>query len=356
MSAALALVDASPEGGATSLGLVEKGISEESTESLRKAERLHKIDTLLKPWRDERRAKLNARARAAEIRGLKTRRDWYKARADALGSTWTSRAAVCGDKYAIELTCGGGVRDAKGRLLGCGQVRMRPIHCQLRDWCPECIERRRKKTYARMVPALSARLREERVAWVRAGRPWRQAPQLRLLTLTAKHGATLEETRERVSKAWPKWRRWLYDEIGYAPSYAGIWQTTDSTGGHPHMHVCIVLPFIPVQAMAAAWVQACDGNAEKQGLDLRTREVKDAARYIAKYVTATAIDEGTKVETAAAWVRTTYARRLVLTSRAFWIPPKCRARCDCGCTEAPSVRIVESPTYERGNSKGARAP
>lgn len=270
--------------------------------------------------------------------------------------TYTVRAEGCGERWVLEQSCGGGRRDESGRLIGCGQVVTRPLYCELRHWCEACIDRRRKREFARLVPALTARTREQRVAWYRAGRPWRQAPQLRLLTLTAKHGETLEETREIIAKAWPLWRRWVYDQCGYAPAYCATWENTDSTGGHPHLHVCIILPWISVQAMASAWVSACGGHAEGQGLDLRTVGAREAARYVAAYVTATALDSETDPETAAAWVRTTYARRLVLTSRRFWVPPKCRPRCDCGCTEAPVVRIVERTGERRAGPKGARDP
>lgn len=356
MSAAIALVAVPPPppaGGASLIGLVQKGISGDCAESRKKAARMAQIDVLLKPWRQEREDIHRTRAAQARKEGNRERARWYEGRADALTQRYSSRADECGERWAVELSCGGGRRDPDGRLVGCGQIRLRPVFCELRHWCEACIERRRQREYARLIPALTARTREERVRWYKQGRPWRHAPQLRLLTLTARHGETLEETREVIAKSWPKFRRWLHEACGYAPSYAATWETTDSTGGHPHLHVCIVLPFLDVRSMAAAWVQASRGHAEAQGLDLRTVGAKEAARYVAAYVTATALDSDTAPETAAAWVRTTYARRLVMTSRAFWLPEKTRARCDCGCTEAPDVRIVEAPEQ---TAKRERAP
>ncbi len=167
-------------------------------------------------------------------------------------------------------------------------------------------------------------------------------PQLRLLTLTVRTGADCAETRAEIAEAWPRWRRWLWDRIGYAPPFAATWEVTDGegAGAHPHLHVCIVLPFVSVTAMAAAWVHATRGSAEVQGLDLRTVKAREAARYVAAYVTASTMDDELSTETAAAWVRATYARRLVTTSRAFWIPAPVRPRCNCGCTKPLQVQLV----------------
>jgi hypothetical protein len=204
----------------------------------------------------------------------------------------------------------------------------------------DCAALRRRREYARLVPALTARTREERVRWYRAGRGFKGAPQLRLLTLTVRTEETLDATRASIARAWPVWRRWLWDRIGYAPPFAATWEVTDGpSGAHPHLHVCIVLPFVSVQAMAAAWTSATGGAAAAQGLDLRTVKSREAARYVAAYVSASTLDEDLSTETAAAWVRSTYSRRLVSTSREFWLPAPERVRCDCGSCEPLSVQL-----------------
>lgn len=326
------------------LGLVQGTISGECSKSLDNSpaaerrmvawgpgeawERLRQVDGLLSDWRHARAELFEKRAREARRSKDRTRARWYEGRAEALASSWTSRAVACGTERVLELTC-----------HGCGSVRTRPVMCGLRHWCSECARIRSRREFKRLAPALGARARQERVAWLKAGRPWRRAPQLRLLTLTIRHLGTLEETRERIAKAWPKWRRWLRKEIGYAPSYCASWEVTDSDGGHPHLHVCIVLPFLDIARASAAWVTATRGAAEGQGLDLRTVGTTTAARYVSAYVTASALDPATAPEVAAAWVRTTYGRRLVSTSRGFWLPDARGQRCDCGSCEPPSAAI-----------------
>lgn len=304
--------------------------------------RLAQIDAHLVEWRASLEASLLARARGAELRGDCP--DWWQKRGEALETGWGSRAESCGEVRTLVLTC-----------LGCGQMRERPAPCALRHWCRECAELRRKREYARLVPALTRRTQEERTRWYRAGRGFRGAPQLRLLTLTARTGADVVETRAAIAKAWPLWRRWLWDRIGYAPPFAATWEVTDGpSGAHPHLHVCIVLPFVSVTAMASAWVHATRGAAEVQGLDLQTVKAKEAARYVAAYVTASTLDEELSTETAAAWVRATYARRLVTTSWAFWIVTPARVRCDCGSCDPLSVQL--QPKYDGSNTPRGPPP
>jgi hypothetical protein len=232
------------------------------------------------------------------------------------------------------------VRQLVLTCLDCGQVRVGPVACGLRHWCPECADWRRRREYARLVPALSERLRGERVAWYRAGKGFRGAPQLRLLTLTARTGDSLDETRASIARAWPLWRRWLWDQIGYAPPYAATWEVTEGRAGpHPHLHVCIILPWVSLPAMAAAWTVATGGAAEAQGLDLRSVRPREAARYVAAYVTASTLDDELSPETASAWVRASYARRLVHTSRGFWLVAPERQRCNCGSCAPLSVAL-----------------
>lgn len=316
-------------GDASALGLVQQSTTEDSAESL--GNRLAQVDANLAEWRAALASKLRRRAHARRIAG---RCDlWWKQRARALERGWSVRASGCGEERTLVLTC-----------RGCGTVRERPVPCALRHWCPACAEHRRRREYRRLVPALTQRAAEERRAWYRAGRGWKGAPQLRLLTLTATTQATVEETRAVIAKAWPRWRRWLWDEIGYAPPFAATWEITDGpAGAHPHLHVCIVLPFISLPAAAAAWSRATGGRAEAQGLDLRTVNSRKAARYVAAYVTASTLDESLSVETAAAWVRATYAKRLVTASRGFWLAPERRERCDCGSCDPLAVAIERAP-------------
>lgn len=409
----------SPSGDGAPIGLVQQGTSGNHATSQEKpsvrvvkpptfgrhagfaswVRRQNRADALLAPWRHAMEAHLEGQAR--EIRRAHGRKagDWYQSRADALHYPYVGRAGRCGLDRRLELHC-----------AACGQMEERPVLCGLRHWCRKCVSERAQREYKRLVPALDARVRSERAAWIARGEPAHLAPQLRIMTLTVRHESTLEETREEISRAWPRFRRWLGHELGerfgeigtpkgggwgrvldhtglcevrrnywgrvlrHEPTgrkreplrgrnkphrraqFCGIWEVADKShdSGHPHLHVCVVLPWIDVRAMAAAWVRATDGKAEAQGLDLRTVPTKHAARYVAAYVTASTLDDDISPEVSAAWVRTTYARRLVQTSRGWWLPDVDRERCDCGSHEPLVPHVVRIQTVEE--RRAARAP
>lgn len=336
---------ASPFADANPLGLVQKGVTEDSAESLAFRAHLRAIDSHLADWRGGLAADLRKRAAAAHLRGDDP--SWWQSRADALDAPWSDRAAGCGTVRTLTLTCG-----------ACGEVRERPVPCGLRHWCSSCADARRRREYARLLPALDARTKEARADWFRGGRR-KGAPQLRLLTLTVRTQDTLHATRLAIAQAWPRFRRWLWDELGAAPAYAATWEVTDGpSGAHPHLHVCVVLPFVPIRPMAAAWAHATRGAAEAQGLDLRTVGTREAARYVAAYVTASGLDTDLSSETAAEWVRATHGRRLVTTSRAFWLPREPGPRCSCGSCEAPRVQVADARALAeaRGPPIGGGAP
>lgn len=326
--------------------------------------------------------------------------EWYQARADALHFPFVGRARRCGLDRVLETHC-----------AECGTMTERPVMCGLRHWCRDCVSARARREYKRLLPAIDARAREERAVWIGRGLPTHRAPQLRLMTLTVRHRGTLEETREAITRAWPRFRRWLglklgeeFGEIGTPKGgrgwtrvldaagtasvrrnywgrvlrgedpgrkreplrgrnkphrraqFCGIWEVADKShdSGHPHLHVCIVLPWIDVRELAQAWVDATDGAAEMQGLDLRTVDARNATRYVAAYVTASTFDEDLSPEVAAAWVRTTYARRLVQTSRGWWLKDPHRQTCDCGSC-APLIPRVRSTRPEL-EERRARPP
>lgn len=349
------------------LGLVQVGTSGDSAESLvnppqssespqspEQWERARQLDGLLQEWRLEKRdafERIARRARELDKRAggeteWATRAEWYEARARGLSVPWGERAGECGRERELAVTCN-----------ACGSVHVRPLACGLRHWCEPCALARSRREFSRLQRALDARVREQRVAWFRAGRERKRAPQLRLLTLTVRDGVDLEEARDVIAAGWKNLRRWLHEECGYAPAFSATWEVTGGTSrkGHPHLHICAVLPFIDVQRMADCWVRVTRGRAEGQGLDLTTVTPTGGAKYVSAYVTASALDEDLPAETAAAWTRASYGRRLVHASVRFWLPLEKRPCCDCGEHASQSVAVRQTNKHEP-NKRSSRAP
>ena len=344
------------------LGLVKKGISGEYAESKgnwgpsvvkgginHTWRRRARVDALLGPWRRNLEDRFTAKMREANRAGDRTGARWYEGRAEALATGWSVRARQCGRRCKLERTC-----------LACGEVREEPLLCGLRNWCSSCVADRAQREHARLVPALLEHTKLERARWFARGGERSRAPQLRLMTLTVREqGTTLEAARELIAKSWPKLRRWLRSELGYAPPFCGTWELgydpiTGSGVGHPHLHVCIIMPWVDVRELASAWVRATRDGAGAQGLDLKTVSTNAAARYVSAYITGATLDDRIPAEVAAAWVRTTYGRRLVMTSRHFWMPEAERVRCECGCMTAPNVQVrpLDPPSAAMGPIRG----
>lgn len=328
------------------LGLVQRATTEQPAESLGN---LAALDAALAAWRRERAREHSARAGAAAWEGRARTAAWHRARARALAEPWHERAARCGSEWVAENRCD-----------GCGHAEARPVRCGLRHWCASCAAHRARREYARMMRVLAEHVRAERSRWHRAGRPRHQAPQLRLLTLTvAHHGESVAEQRAAIERAWPRFRREVHRLAGgHAPPYAATWEVgiEEAAEGHCHLHVLIIAPWMPLHALASAWVRATHGLAEAQGLDLRTvRRPSEAAAYLAAYVAGSTAAMELPVPVAAAWVRATHGRRLITASRGFWLAATAAYVPACSCCGAVGLlvrrilRACSVRTMERAN-------
>lgn len=188
--------------------------------------------------------------------------------------------------------------------------------------CADCAQRKAKRLYRRLMPAI--RLQEARgmAKWHAAGRPTGGRPVLTLMTLTVR-SVTLDDLgarRKLLSDAWNRFRTWWSETYGKRLSYAWTAECTDGTNGqgNVHLHAVVMLPFVDYRTLEAAWKRAVGEQGGHLDFQRKRTDPKAAARYVAKYAS-----KGVKfatVQTAAAWVMAQHGKRGVSSSRDFWAP------------------------------------
>lgn len=244
----------------------------------------------------------------------------------------------------------------------CGR-RPVPVKCGLRWLCGRCKKRTFARARHRLSKALGARVR----ASARSdGRPGFQRRPV-LVTLTTRHTGDLTSDRERVGESWRKLRQWLHgrarvqawskarrqfedteETIGQF-DYALVWEVTPGRDGlgHVHAHVVALWPRTDWNLLRAEWKRATgDDGAEidlKRAASRDATEVQSAVNYLAKYTSkGVQVGEFTP-ELAAQVIDATYGKRLLSTSRGFWLPEP-----PCACpTCFSSWRVVERPGARR---------
>jgi hypothetical protein len=194
-----------------------------------------------------------------------TRATWHRNRAGGQ-TTRFARVRSCGSRIVIAscLTCG----DArKARPEGCGVARV----------CPRCSLAGAKERRARFGKARGISLyRSMKIGLTRKHRAGGRYTE-KMLTLTVPH-VTLAECTDIVAKearddtharivalfrAWPIFLRFLNrawkrrGEDGYVKYHRAFeWTPGKDAIGHPHFHVYMWCPFVPVELIRAWWAHA----------------------------------------------------------------------------------------------------
>lgn len=257
---------------------------------------------------------------------LEARRARHAAKAAAWRATLGGPLGESKAKFhdARARTGGYAVRVAKCCVKGracehCGMVILR--RCGAAMVCESCSSHRWGKARRKLARALQGHLNVRVEAWRRRGRPAYHEPRLALLTLTIRHSGDPSADRELLSVAWHRWRAW-YREANKGENLPYAWAPEYTPGtdgkGHVHMHVTTVLPWVDLDAMRDAWKRATGAQGERIHLSVKTRGVRQAAKYLAKYAT-----KGVKnlnVKHAAAWMRAQYGKRSMSKSRNFDAP------------------------------------
>lgn len=193
--------------------------------------------------------------------------------------------------------------------------------------CHECSSSRWTKVRNKLARALTGHLAVKVEAWRRRGRPGGQEPRLAMLTLTLKHSGDVSADREHLSLSWHRWRAAWRERTGENLAYA--WSVEYTPGqdglGHVHMHVTTIMPWVDLREekgkpspFRASWIRATGGQGTRIHVSSKTRGVRDAAKYLAKY--ATKGTKGLTVEHAAMWMRAQHGKRACSTSRHFFAP------------------------------------
>lgn len=245
--------------------------------------------------------KLRWQARAASDDLTVSQRRYAAQRARSCGTAPSVRAAECGLGGVWNIKCG-----CRRSSVG--------SRCNVRHACEDCATRVRSGYATKIEGGLRRELN-----WLQkkcTERGYRRSANIRMVTLTARHSGDLVADRARINKAFDNWKRWLREEIGYAPAYAGTWEVTAGNDGlgHPHLHVCFVTTDFSYKRAREAW-QRCIGDSDAQWDVKSSKNPERACRYVAKYVCK--LSEELPDEMVAAWLGGTYGKRTVTASRGM---------------------------------------
>lgn len=264
------------------------------------------LDAELASWRAEKAARARARSRIAQ--SVPRQRYWA---ARSHPKTFAAKLRACG---------------ATGRACTCcGAAVLR--YCHARLVCKDCGDRAWKRARRRIAAGLDARHQEALTRWRAAGRVSGQEPRIALVTLTMRHSGDVTADRKLFSKAWHRWRAWYRETYGVNLAYAWTPEYTPGTDGkgHVHLHVVTMLPWVDLDAFRASWTRATGGQGTRIHVSAKTRGVRAAAKYVAKYATKGVFLMD--VEHQAHWVRAQDGMRSVSTSRGFYFADPATARC-----------------------------
>jgi len=241
------------------------------------------------------------------------------ARAKGLARRLDTRVHGCESESALVWHC-----------HACGNRHATPKRCGARSVCASCSAYRPGLT-KRMRAGLGRALREARDRWNKQGRPALREPRLSLLTLSVVHSGDVEHDRRIIERGWARLRAWLA-KVGAAHSgYLRTWELTrgDDGKGHVHVHVAILLPWLPLDELTEAWRRATDGAGEQANLarhrvgkrhaSSRKTSASSAVSYVAKYVTKGSVSRAWGPDVAAGWVRASAGHRSYTTSRALLV-------------------------------------
>jgi hypothetical protein len=280
-------------------------------------------------WREARSARFAARS---ERPG-----DWYDQRAQGELRSLLGRGRACGRVVTVSLSC-----------TACGLMHDRHYRCGIRQACDACAAAYYRRTRRRLVRATGRAAGQQYERWrqhgcrrVRPGVDGTGKPALRMLTLTVRHDGDPAVDRDRIALGWVRLRAWVHARLGYSPPFALAWQMTkgeDGGAGHVHAHVVTWWPWLDWAALSKEWTRATDGHGQNIDTGARSeraqrarkhsRPAEQAAYYVSMYASKdelAALFED--VDTLAAWYRATRGRRLVSTSRGWWVDEPARTPC-----------------------------
>lgn len=238
-------------------------------------------------------------------------------------SAWASTRArsLTMPRRDLLATCG---RRHRAVRCGCGTASV-PVGCGLTSLCESCGRRRWRRESKRVRESLTVHVAAARADWRQRRRG--RVPDVYLLTLTARHTGDLLADRARMARAWDALR-----DVGRAwwSAYVATWEATPGVDGegHCHLHVAAVSAWVPYDELRAAWSRALGEPARVHVSPPRGRRAsRNAASYVAKYVSkGVQLSEWTP-EKAAELLASARGRRAVMTSRRFWQLRPARCRC-----------------------------
>lgn len=235
---------------------------------------------------------------------------WHRARARTLETPLADLVAACGQQRRVVLRC------------DC-ETWQKPIPCGQHRHCHACARERAKAHGRRAWRVWQGHLQRSRERWVAAGKPRGKREWVYLLTYTFKRNEdeSLSEALKFLQQSWKRWHAWLHWRVGYSPVYLAGVECTERQRGHVHLHVAMLLPYLPFREAQRAWESATDGragpagwHAEHKGPPERCADVK-LSHYCVKYAT-----KGARLFSvlAAEWEEASYGKRLLRSSDGFW--------------------------------------
>lgn len=152
-----------------------------------------------------------------------------------------------------------------------------------------------------------------------------------LLTMTAKHGASVGDLWERISSGWAKFRAKWHEVFGRF-EFCGVWEVTPGRDGlgHVHLHVIAHLPWVPGELFHRWWRQSCPSSSHMHVKALGGN-VARAVGYLSKYLSKGIETNEFSPDLRARVLAGTYGKRWVLSSRRYWLPfvpccPGCKSQ------------------------------
>lgn len=204
---------------------------------------VYEVANLTAPWRH---------ARAARLEREHPTSVWHLDRAKGLRGR-AQRSIQCGTD-GLTRNC-----------ASCGEVFPRVVRLTCAHWrlCPACRGRRAKRQLARFTVGHDLavnRLRSRMKARTRGGR-WAEV----FYTFPVPH-ISLERDALEVVHAWRRFRRVLAHYLKVrgsqwrdVPFFRSV-EVTSSKGGHWHVHVWSILPYIPQWLLAHLWGQSLSSD------------------------------------------------------------------------------------------------
>lgn len=285
-------------------------------------------------------------ARAAEA-AANTTRAWHAARARGLARKVSEAVSQCGiGTWAVE--------------CGCDDVTLVPRRCARRVVCPVCSVHRARVIKRRVRMTVERRMARAHEAWAARGAPPGRKPKMYMITLTLPH----EEERGRlevlIDETWRQLRKhaarshWSRDTLAVLE-----WTPGRDGRGHPHLHVLAISTWIDYGEVREHWRAAARRAGAKvpygRGIDIETYKGgqknagRDAAKYVAKYVTSTDKVGLYSVEDWARLCAWQVGRRTLRATRGWWDYDP--AACPC-CGQRAMWRGVAGSAWTSGDVAG----